>query len=141
MIGPKVLKPSKAEEARAYDLATFRDHGVCVRCRRVHPVWGVNRDHRKGRGVGGLTVVENLQVLCGSGTTGCHGWRTTHPTDALNEGFAVPGWADPAEWPARRWEPTEFGTVRLVWVLYLPDGTYEEITEAEAMERMQGAGW
>lgn len=141
MIRPKVVKPSAAEESRAYDAATFRDHGVCVRCRRIDPVWGVSRDHRKGRGVGGLTVVENLQLLCGTGTTGCHGWKSTNPEKAFDAGYSVPGWADPLIWPARRWEPTDFGIVREVWVLYRHDGTYDVITEANAMERMKGAGW
>jgi hypothetical protein len=136
MIQPKVAKPSKVDEARAYDQATFRDLGVCVRCRRVDPVWGVNRDHRKGRGVGGLTVVENLQLLCGSGTTGCHGWRTSRQADAIAEGYAVPGYADPAEWPARRWVATGIGTVRHIWVLYRHDGTWDEITEQDALRRM-----
>lgn len=138
MIGPKVHKPTPAEEARAYDAATFRDLGVCVRCRRVDPVWGVNRDHRKGRGVGGLTVVENLQLLCGSGTTGCHGWKSENPAEALDGGYAVPGWADPLVWPARRWVATPLNTVRDVWVLYRHDGTWDQITEADALRRM---GW
>lgn len=136
MIRPKVAQPTALEERTAYELATIRDLGVCVRCRRVHPLFGVNRDHRKGRGVGGRTEVTNLQLLCGSGTTGCHGWKSGHPRDAENEGLTVPGYADPAAWPAKRWERAAHGVLITVWVLYLPDGTYRSITEADALQRM-----
>jgi hypothetical protein len=135
MIGPKVLKPSKAEEADAYELATLRDRDTCQRCRRN--CGPSARDHRKNRSQAGLTVASNLQVL----GLDCHLWKTEHPEAALEQGYAVPSWGDPAEWPARRWIKTDNGTVREGWVLYDDDGTYEEITEAEAMERMQGAGW
>lgn len=132
MIGPKVTPPTPAEERDAYELATLRDSGTCQRCRRAA---GANRDHRKNRSQGGLTLASNLQLLCGTGTTGCHGWTTTHPAEAVAEGWAVPGWADPREWPARRWIRTVFG-LRLGWVLYDDAGGWVEISEAEAYERM-----
>ena len=51
----------------------------------------------------------------------------------------------PSEWPARRWLPTGYGTVRLAWVLYLdaPDQGvwWVEISDAEASKRMSDAGW
>jgi hypothetical protein len=136
-------KPSKADEADAYELVTLRDAGVCVKCRRVHPVFGVNRDHRKDRSVGGLTVASNLQLLCGSGTTGCHGWKSANPKEAAAEGWAVPGWpsADPKKWPARRWIRTDFGTLRLAWVLYDDDGGWIEITKSQAATAMTEMGW
>jgi hypothetical protein len=137
MIGPKIPKPTKAEENDAYELCTLRDRGACVRCRRVHPIWGVNRDHRMGRGVGGRTIIENLQVLCGSGTEGCHGWKTRNPEKAVREGYTVPSWADPAEFPAARWFP-DGPVLRLGWCLYRADGTVHEIPEAEALARMEG---
>jgi hypothetical protein len=137
VIAPKIPKPTRAEEHDAYELATLRDRGYCVRCRRIDPVWGVNRDHRKGRGVGGRTVVENLQLLCGSGTTGCHGWKTQKPEEALEQGYTVPEWADPLEFPAARWFP-EYGVLRLGWALYTHRGQVVEIPEAEALARMEG---
>ena len=107
MIAPKVAKPTPAEEREAYRLVTIRDNDTCQRClRNCGPS---NRDHRQDRSVGGRTSVVNLQILGGSGTTGCHGWKTANPRDAQAEGWAVPGWADPHEYPARRWLPT-FGT-------------------------------
>ncbi|GAA4176425.1 HNH endonuclease signature motif containing protein [Gryllotalpicola koreensis] len=147
MIGPKyeqTQRPSAAEEQLAYELVTLRDLGVCVKCRRVHPVFGVNRDHRKNRSQGGLTLASNLNLLCGSGTDGCHGWVTEHPREAVAEGWAVPGWplADPREWPARRWVkvPGRF-TLSLVWVLYDDVGGFTQITEKEARKRMHEMGW
>ena len=136
MIGPKVAKPTAAEERAAYALATERDNDTCQRClRNCGPI---NRDHRRGRGVGGRTVASNLQLLGGSGTTGCHGWKTTYPADAIAEGWAVPGGQDPAEWPARRWVHSRFGFAP-AWVLYDDVGGFRIIADSEAEER--GKGW
>lgn len=136
MIAPKVPKPTAAEERRAYALVTSRDEDRCQRClRHCGPV---NRDHRKDRSVGGLTLASNLQLLGGSGTTGCHGWKTTHPAQAIAEGWGVPGWADPRTFPAARWLPTQRGTVRSAWVLYDDLGDWVEITNEEAQQRREG---
>lgn len=59
----------------------------CVRCGRR----GSNRHEKLARGRGGLRDVFNTVVLCGSGTTGCHGWVTGHPDDAEAEGLYVRG--------------------------------------------------
>lgn len=100
MIGPKKPRPSKADEKRAYEAATERDKGACVRCG-----WSgvTHRDHRQNRQPGN-TVPSNLQLLCGphGDEPGCHHWKTHHPTAALLEGFAVPSWARPEWWPAWR---------------------------------------
>ena len=127
--------------ANHWQLVTLRDGNVCVRCRRIG--LAVSRDHRKNRSQGGLTVLSNLQLLCGDGTTGCHGWATEHPAEAIAEGWAVPGWptADPAEWPARRWVRIGHGVVRLAWVLYDNEGGVLQVTEEEARERMTAMGW
>lgn len=131
---PKPIKPTAAEERRAYAMVTERDEDRCQRCLRY--CGPTNRDHRKDRGRGGLTVVSNLQCLGGSGTTGCHGWKTANPTDAIAEGWSVPSWGEPADWPARRYVPTQWGTVRPAWVLYGDDGSITEIDEEEARDRM-----
>jgi hypothetical protein len=135
MIGPKTPQPTAREENEAYELATLRDGNTCVRCRRGTDV---TRDHRKGRGVGGKTVVENLQLLCGTGTTGCHGWKTTHPAEAIEDGYTVPGWADPAEYPGKRWMRTSNNVLIATWCLYNPDGTITSISDREAAERRAG---
>lgn len=134
-IGQKIAKPTRAQESRAYLLTTERDGGCCVKCGRAGVM---SRDHRLNRSQGGLTTTANLQLLCGTGTTGCHGWFTSHPAEAVREGWGVPMWADPHEYPARRWLSTGVGTLRLGWVLYDHLGGWEEIDEAEAARRRRG---
>ena len=135
---PKTIRPTGREEREAYELATDRDNNTCQRCLRDCGMGVTSRDHRKGRGVGGLTTVANLQVLGGTGTTGCHGWATTHPKEALEDGWAVPSWADPLVWPARRWVRNQYGVTNLCWVLYTNDGRVILITDEEAARRMNG---
>lgn len=142
MIRPKYeaqAKPTSAEEHDAYELATLRDLDTCQKCRR-NCGWGVtSRDHRKDRSVGGLTVVSNIQILGGTGTTGCHGWKSANPAEALAEGWSVPSWADPHEWPAHRWVRTSTsGLLWLAWVLYDDEGSWVEISDHEARDRMAG---
>lgn len=69
------------EHARAaiYHLGDSR----CIGCGRPD----ITAQHRRARGMGGTTDVTighpaNGVPLCGSGTTGCHGWTEHHPTDA-----------------------------------------------------------
>ncbi len=58
--------------------------------------------HRKTRGMGGnrnANRPENLTLLCGDGTTGCHGWVTANPKDAATTGWYVRQWDDPETVP------------------------------------------
>lgn len=131
MTGPKRTPPTRLEEATAYEAATLRDRNICQRCLR----WcgPIARDHRKNRSQGGWTVTENLQCL----GLDCHIWKSEHPRDAVTEGWAVPSWADPYEYPARRWIRTRLGTRRLAWVIYR--GTeWDEISDDEAAVRREG---
>lgn len=132
MIGQKRQKPTRAQEAESYELVTLRDQNACQMC--LGDCGPVARDHRQNRSQGGLTVVENLQLL----GLACHEWKTNHGRQAAREGWGVPGWADPAEYPARR-----FVDGAWVWVLYVPVEGYDEhpkgykvISEAEALERI-----
>lgn len=137
MIAPRAPKQTAADERRARAIVTERDGGACVKCHRAHPVHGVNWDHRKNRGQGGLWAASNGQLLCGSGTTGCHGWKTQNPAAAAAEGWAVPAWADPLTYPARRYVEGLYGILRLQWVLYRDDGQWEEITVENAERRIR----
>lgn len=134
-MGPRLMKQTARDERTARTQVTERDGGLCVRCLRGDPT---NFDHRKNRSQGGLWSASNGQLLCGSGTTGCHGWVTVHPHQAIIDGWAVPGWADPAEYPAARWFPTPLNTLRKGWVLLDDMGAVLEVDAAEAELRMTG---
>lgn len=80
-------------------MVIVRDLGNCARCgQHVSHLergraWSIH--HRRPRGAGGTSVAwvnnaANLIILCGSGTTGCHGWVESHRADARASGFLVP---------------------------------------------------
>lgn len=75
-----------ANIARAVD---DRDGQRCVRCGVSLALVSGSRHHRQPRAVGGH-LPSNLILLCGSGTTGCHGWVHAHPEDSRAEGYIVP---------------------------------------------------
>ena len=52
---------------------------------------GSNRHEKLPRSRGGPRDAFNTVVLCGSGTTGCHGWVTASPDDAEALGLYVRG--------------------------------------------------
>lgn len=137
MTASKQQTQTAADERRARKIVTARDGGMCVKCHRVHPIYGVNWDHRKRRSQGGLWAASNGQLLCGSGTIGCHGWVTQNPAKAAVEGWSVPAWADPLTYPARRYVRGRHGALHLVWVLYRDDGQWEEITADNAERRIR----
>lgn len=133
MIGPKEPKQTKADERRARAALKERDQGTCVRCGGP----GTNWDHRKNRSQGGRWAASNGQTLCGSGTTGCHGFVTQNPINAVFEGFAVPGYAHPELWPAWR--------INVGWVIYFDapddDGNWwQTISESTAEFIMSNGG-
>ena len=132
LLGLKRAKLTAKQEREAYAAATARDLGQCQRCGFQGPT---DRDHRQNRDAWN-TVVSNLHLLGSSralGGCGCHVWKSEHPREALEQGFAVPRWADPREWPAYRvWDG---------WVLYFdePDERgrwWKPITEDEARSLM-----
>jgi hypothetical protein len=60
-----------------------------------------NMHHRKNRSQGGQWSPANILHLCGSGTTGCHGYYTNHPAEAKRLGVSVLPSEQPAEIPVR----------------------------------------
>jgi len=132
VIGPKEQRPTAAQEQQAYAIATERDDLTCQMCLR----WcgAPQRDHRRNRSQGGLTLASNILTL----GAGCHQFKTEHVEWAVAEGWAVPGWADPREWPTRRYFRTPLKTVRKGWALLDDVGGVHEISEDEARKRMEG---
>lgn len=133
MIGPKAVQQTAAEETRAYALATERDGSRC-QVASWDCAGAVQRDHRKNRSQGGLTVASNLQCLCAAH----HLQKTDNPLWANANGFGVPGWAVPSEFPARRWLGTRMGTHRAAWVLYDNAGGWVEISHEHAIKLGKG---
>lgn len=86
-----------------------RDEYRCVRCGGPIGFLGdYSIHHRRPRGMGGTKRPEsnlpaNLLTLCGSGTTGCHGWVESHRIDAINAGFIVGQTIDPEAIPVETW--------------------------------------
>ena len=91
-------------------LALQRDGHRCARCGQSVLNAPGSLHHRKPRGMGGsgdprVSDPRNLVLLCGTGTTGCHGWVESHrelsyasgwllrSLDDLNEPL-IPLWGD-----------------------------------------------
>ena len=62
-----------------------------------------NAHHRVNAGQGGRGKLGNLLLVCGSGTTGCHGAITANPTWARAQGYTVPPSFEPCDVPVARW--------------------------------------
>lgn len=78
-----------------------RDGYACVRCGRSLEGQSMSLHHRRPRShpFHGLHEASNLICLCGSGSTGCHGWVHEHPKLAYRHGYLVHAWEDPAKTP------------------------------------------
>jgi len=69
----------------------------------------------------GINLPSNLLTLCGSGTTGCHGWVEHHPKAAQAHGWSVARYQpDPQSVPVWTWRG---------WVCLLSDGRLIELGE------------
>jgi hypothetical protein len=81
--------------------------------------------HRKPRGMGGtrdkdINNHSNLLLLCGSGTTGCHGWVESHRLNSYERGLLLHRAEHPAETP--------YQDDRGSWWTLSADGTRTRIT-------------
>lgn len=67
----------------------------------------------------------NIIELCGSGTTGCHGWVHQHVKEAERLGLIVPLGIDPLSTPVRDWQGR--------WLWLNQDGTATPLTMRETL--------
>ena len=108
-----------------------RDGWRCVRCALfvLGAIWSVQHLQR---GQGHYEGAAGKILLCGTGTTGCHGWVTAHFLAARDEG----GWAVSRYW--RTQEQFEAHQVRYAigpngypaWCLLRDDLTITEVRAA-----------
>jgi hypothetical protein len=110
-------------DAAARALVAQRDGGRCVRC--AAPATQIH--HRRSRGMAGtsdaaINSPANLLTLCGSGTTGCHGWVESNRREAEIEGYIVRhGARSPGTVLVRVFTPLVFQ--QWTWVLLGADGS------------------
>lgn len=96
-----------------------RAGGMCEMCHMVI-VREFSLHHRRPRRMGGTRRTDanashNLLLLCGSGTTGCHGWVESHRVSGYADGVILYDRDDPAEHPYK----DRFGQ----WWILTPSGT------------------
>ena len=78
------------KQVAIYEPETYRDLPVVKRIAQF------SFHHRKPRGMGGsnsldINIFPNLIVLCGTGTTGCHGWVEANREQAYKDGLLLHG--------------------------------------------------
>jgi len=78
----------------------------CERCGVSIQSIPMSIHHRRPRAMGGTHRVEtnypsNLMALCGSGTSGCHGYLESHRSEAMDYGFIVPQFEMPNNVPVK----------------------------------------
>lgn len=90
-----------------------RDQGCCVACGTMvadpdtgDPWRQYSIQHRSARGMGGTkssaaNEPANLLLMCGTGTTGCHGRAEHNPAWAAENGYRVGSWDDPETIPVK----------------------------------------
>ena len=84
------------ETSLAQDRAALSERSGCM-CEICGSSRATNWHHRKNRSQGGNDGLANAMHLCGSGTTGCHGWVTEHPEQAAENGWCLKSYQDPEQ--------------------------------------------
>lgn len=113
-----------------------RDQQSCAVCGRpLTSGLPGSRHHRLRRADGGHTV-SNLILLCGSGTTGHHGWAHSHVRQARAIGLIIPA--------VSRITPADVPSIPVKthrgWELRPDEGGFELIPEATALELLDSFG-
>lgn len=92
---PRDTGPTATTRALVVDRADGRCE-VCTKRLHVDGRWveAHSLHHRRARGMGGTTRPDtnspaNLLLVCGTGTTGCHGWIESNRTESRILGYLV----------------------------------------------------
>jgi hypothetical protein len=101
-------------------MSVYERGRTCQRCAGESGIRYYSIHHRQRRGVGpNPHVAQNVILLCGSGTTGDHGWVHGNPEQARDEGYIVSAYTPADEIASQRvWSATWDR-----WVLLNPDWT------------------
>lgn len=107
-----MTRRSTGPDLATRELVRWRDRDRCRRCGST--TWQIH--HRQGRGGSDPHRAAALVLLCGSGSTGCHGYVHGHPAESYRNG-----------WMVRRLGITPCEEVPMLthtgWVLLNADGT------------------
>jgi hypothetical protein len=114
------------------NLVDERDGCCCVRCgKSLYSALTFSRHHRlmRSHAFPGLHGTSNLILLCGSGTTGCHGWVHAHPSESYRNGWLVRSTNYPDEMPVM--------DHRHGWVLLDDEGHWTPADETTTIKENQ----
>jgi hypothetical protein len=104
-------KPAPKRKAKPEKVSAAVREGVLVRAGWHCEICGISLmsilysiHHRTPRGMGGSKVLylhnaSNLLALCGSGTTGCHGYVESHREESYLKGWLIVRGTDPLTVP------------------------------------------
>ena len=107
-------------EKEARRLVRERSGGICEICGAAR---ATNYQHRQNRSQAGVWSASNGLDVCGSGTTGDHGYIHAHPAESYERGWSVHSWDNPAEVPVQ---------TALGWVLLDNDGGRTAVDHVDA---------
>lgn len=123
---PRKVRIQLGPTAEVVDGALEREHFSCALCGMgIGPEgrgvgWSVH--HRLRRSQGPDHTIQNVIILCGSGTTQCHGWVHANPTDARAGGWMLSGRQEPLAVPVL--------IAGQRWVYLTSTGLYHDVREA-----------
>ena len=126
--------PTPAQRAMVAERAAYRCE-LCGILLHDGTTWSTEHSfhHRLPRGMGGTSSKDannppRLLLVCGTGTTGCHGFIESHRTSAEQEGWLVRHGLDPADVPVTVYAgPYASAHTFTRRVLLTPAGDYQEV--------------
>lgn len=124
-----MVKATRRDIEAARTLVRRRDGGRCQMCGRWVDGYVKSIHHRINKGSGGSAQYERaslLITLCGTGTTGDHGWVTENPTAAGPASEGGTGYLLPRNNPDI--DPTREPILTYQgWRLLADDGTWSSV--------------